>query len=247
MSLAPHYARGEFILYCGDVREVVPQLTRAVDLVVADPPYGTTPAVPWDGWPVGWVAAAAKVSRSMWCFSPIRILMERHAEFAPWRLSHDVVWEKANGSGRATDRFRRVHDTITHWYRGRWTDLHREVPRKPSRGLDKSVRRSGSIPHHNGMRAVGYVDDGTRLARSVLHHNAVKGSGHQTAKPPELIADLIHYGCPPGGLVLDLFSGSGAAAVAALRTGRSVISIEGDLTFCDDIVRRVEVEMEDDA
>lgn len=240
---APYYARGQFTLYCGDVREVVPRLELRAALVVADPPYGTTPAVPWDGWPTGWGAVAAAMSDSMWCFSPVRVLLNHAAEFADWRLSHDIVWEKANGSGRVTDRFRRVHDTITHWYRGRWTDLYRDVPRKPSRGLDKSVRRSGDIPHHNGMAARGYVDDGTRMARSVLHHNAVKGIGHQTAKPPELVADLIHYGCPPGGLVLDLFSGSGAAAVAALRTGRSVISIEGNQAFCDDIVERIEAEV----
>ena len=43
---------------------------------------------------------------------------------------------------------------------------------------------------------------------------------HPTQKPVELFVDLIERHCPPGGLVLDPFLGSGTTAVAAARAGR---------------------------
>lgn len=38
--LTPYYDRGGITLYLGDCREIIPQLTEKVDLVLTDPPYG---------------------------------------------------------------------------------------------------------------------------------------------------------------------------------------------------------------
>lgn len=43
---------------------------------------------------------------------------------------------------------------------------------------------------------------------------------HPTQKPVDLFVELIGRHCPPGGLVLDPFLGSGTTAVAAVRAGR---------------------------
>ncbi len=48
---------------------------------------------------------------------------------------------------------------------------------------------------------------------------------HITQKPVELLTDLLAV-CPPGGLVLDPFAGSGSTGVAALATGRPFIGVE---------------------
>lgn len=49
---------------------------------------------------------------------------------------------------------------------------------------------------------------------------------HPTVKPVKLMAFLISLGCPPGGVVLDPFVGSGTTCVAARQLHRRYIGIE---------------------
>ena len=57
--------------------------------------------------------------------------------------------------------------------------------------------------------------------RQNIHKNL-----HPTVKPVELMAYLIELGCPPSGVVLDPFLGSGTTCVAARMLGRDYIGIE---------------------
>src|SRR5580700_1197521 len=123
---APYWTDGTVTLYLGDCRELLPELGRA-DCIVADPPYGET-SLAWDRWPEGWLDTAAAATRSLWCFGSLRMYLKHSAEFADWKLSQDLIWEKHNGSGAATDRFKRVHEQPTHWYRGPWSGIRHTVP-----------------------------------------------------------------------------------------------------------------------
>lgn len=49
---------------------------------------------------------------------------------------------------------------------------------------------------------------------------------HITQKPVEGLMDELVQICPPGGTVLDPFTGSGSTGVAALQAGRSFVGIE---------------------
>lgn len=53
-------------------------------------------------------------------------------------------------------------------------------------------------------------------------------SGHIAPGPVALAARCIRTGCPPGGRVLDPFSGSGTTGVAARGLGRSFVGIDLD-------------------
>jgi site-specific DNA-methyltransferase (adenine-specific) len=127
---APYYEGGGVTLFCGDMREVLPTLGQ-FDACVTDPPYGET-SLAWDQWPDGWPALVAGHTSSMWCFGSMRMFLAQRDEFAGWKLAQDtigefeidtMVWEKGNGSGPSRDdRFRRVHELATHWYRGLWRD-----------------------------------------------------------------------------------------------------------------------------
>jgi site-specific DNA-methyltransferase (adenine-specific) len=130
-AVKAYYSNDAVALYVGDMREVLPALDVTADLVLADPPYGET-TLAWDRWPDGWLDVAATVSRSLWCFGSMRMFGERWREFGNvgWKLSQDVVWEKHNGSGFAADRFKRVHEAATHWYRTRWAGVY---PRRGDR------------------------------------------------------------------------------------------------------------------
>jgi len=65
-----------------------------------------------------------------------------------------------------------------------------------------------------------------------------KNEDHPTVKPTALFELLIQNSCPPGGLVLDPFAGSGTAALAAERTGRRAKLMEISPAYCDVIRKR---------
>ncbi len=229
---APYWQDGQVTLYLGDCREVLPALVSQgiqADCIVADPPYGET-SLPWDKWPEGWLNAATLVTRSLWCFGSLRMYLRHRDEFwhPNWKLSQDLIWEKHNGSHFANDRFARVHEQPTHWYRGPWTTVYHETPTTPD-SVKRQVRRKYRPPHLGHIEASSYAseDGGPRLMRSVIymrsmHHRAI----HPTQKPGGLLEPMITYACPPGGLVVDPFAGSGSTLMVARMAGRRAIGIE---------------------
>ena len=239
--MGPYYADDMVTLYLGDCREVLSALGLQADCFVADPPYGET-SLPWDKWPAGWLNFAAAATSSLWCFGSLRMFLDRSrdGEFAGWKLSQDVIWEKANGTGFADDRFKRVHESVAHWYRGHWSAIYHETPRTGYNGPDKHARaRASRTPHTGEIGAHHYEDDGTRLARSVQFARSVRGGLHPTEKPPGILAPLIEYACPPGGLVVDPFAGSGSTLDAARATGRRAVGVEIDEAYCEKAARRL--------
>jgi site-specific DNA-methyltransferase (adenine-specific) len=236
----PYYVDDLVTLYHGKFEEIVPQLDIQPDLVVADPPYGET-TLEWDTWPDGWPAlVAAWGFRSMWVFGSMRMLLDRRDEFADWRFSQDVVWEKHNGSGLNADRFKRVHEHATHWYRGPWSAVHHETP-TTNDARARTIRRKQKPTHQNWVDVSHYSseDGGPRLMRSVMFHRSMHGSAiNETEKPAPLVSDLIQYACPPGGLVLDIFGGSCSSLVAVrnLGGGRRGIAIEERESQCEKAV-----------
>jgi site-specific DNA-methyltransferase (adenine-specific) len=242
--MKPYFADELVSLYHGDCRDILPALGVTADCLVADPPYGTT-SLPWDRWPAGWIAAAAATTRSLWCFGSVRMFLECRDDFAAWKLSQEVIWEKNNGTGLHTDRFKRVHEHALHWYRGLWRDVYRDVQRVAA--APERMARNGEVVHRNG---VGYHigergesqwrDDGTRMMTSVIRVNNMRGLAiHPTEKPVPLLRPLIAYACPPGGLVVDPFAGSGSTLDAARATGRRAIGIEADERYCELAARRL--------
>ncbi len=80
-------------------------------------------------------------------------------------------------------------------------------------------------------RAVGNVLDVDRVAPLQRYHLA--------ETPVGLLERLIEVTCPPKGLVLDAFGGSGSTAIAALNTGRDWLCIEKDSKFVKIAERRI--------
>jgi len=61
---------------------------------------------------------------------------------------------------------------------------------------------------------------------SPINSQALEAMGYPTQKPVELLERIIGISCPPSGLVLDCFAGSGTTAEAAERLGRRWIGID---------------------
>ena len=64
-------------------------------------------------------------------------------------------------------------------------------------------------------------------------------AGHPYQKPLSLMRWLVRLACPPGGLVLDPFGGSGSTAVACVMEGRRCLLVEKDPEYALLAQRRV--------
>jgi len=237
---APYYQDEHVTLFLGDFRDVLPTINVQVDAVVTDPPYGET-SLDWDIWPGGWPSLAAQHARSMWCFGSMRMFLDRRDEFGDWKLSQDVVWEKHNGSGFHADRFRRVHEFATHWYRGDWASIRHEPP-VTNDARRKTVRRKERPTHTGEIASSTYtsIDGGPRLMTSVIYARSMHGSAiNETEKPVGILEPLIEYAVPPGGTVLDLFAGSASTAIAARNLGRRAVLIEKRESQCEKAATRL--------
>lgn len=230
----------------GDCREVIGTLpAESVDACVTDPPHGFT-KLDWDEQVDGWLEEVLRVLKphgSLWCFGPLRFFMERADDFSDWRLAQEIVWEKHNGTNNAADRFRRVHELVAHFYPSarRWGDIYTE-PQTTRDAVARQVRRKKRPPHWGDIDKSYYVseDGGPRLMRSVVYARSCHGLAvHPTQKPVQVLEPLIRYSCPPGGVVLDCFAGSGSTAVAAQRNGRDAILIELKDDYCEMARQRI--------
>ncbi len=231
-----------------DCREAMAAMEpESIDLIVADPPYNQT-CLAWDRRIKGWLPLAHRILKpngTLWLFGSLKSFLAMADEFAHWQLIQDIVWEKQNGSGFDSERFRRVHEQAAH-FRKRGS-LWRDVYRSPQVTMD-AVKRSVSakatrVPHTGKIGAHVYATEagGPRLMRSVLQvrNGHRQGIGHPTPKPVALIRPLIGYSCPPGGVVLDPFAGSGSTGLAALEENRNAVLIEEDAGHVANIERRL--------
>lgn len=82
-----------------------------------------------------------------------------------------------------------------------------------------------------------------RLGKPKCGHRDERGNldlqGHPTVKPLGLMEWLVRLVCPPGGLVLDPFAGTGTTGAAAMAAGCSALLIERERTYADDIAVRL--------
>lgn len=118
-----------------------------------------------------------------------------------WILRNDLIWEKRNVPPRPEkDRLRLAHEHFFHFVK------------RPKEGRAK---------YYYDMSA---VEAG---ARDVVTVNVAPGSdGHSATFPVKLIEPRILSSCPPGGLVLDPFCGTGRALSVAVRNGRRALGFE---------------------
>jgi site-specific DNA-methyltransferase (adenine-specific) len=84
------------------------------------------------------------------------------------------------------------------------------------------------LPKKTGGEATGREDDsiGTQNPRAGAGRTGGARNHHPTVKSVALMSWLVQLVTPPGGVVLDLFAGSGTTGVAALWCGLKFVGVE---------------------
>jgi DNA modification methylase len=164
-----------------------------------------------------------------------------------WVTRPPITWCKPNPSvGEITDKFREATELIvfavkTSEPRGYYFDL--DSVREPT---DPSNERSSSS--QNGPKAV--VAESAGVTRRKFTQRTANPNGrppydwwvvptdpypgaHFAVMPRELLIRPVIAGCPPGGVILDPFAGSGTTLMVALGHGRDSIGIDIDSRNAD--------------
>ena len=82
---------------------------------------------------------------------------------------------------------------------------------------------------------------GNSMKRDVIETpvESIPGLKHCAVFPQSIIQELIKLLCPPRGIVLDPYMGSGTTALAAMSEGRSFVGIDIDPDYCEIAKRRI--------
>jgi hypothetical protein len=88
--------------------------------------------------------------------------------------------------------------------------------------------RDGSREYHRGYRPPPLANPGNlyRTGSGKNHLGSELALHNEAPFPEDLAAWFIRSHCPPGGLVLDAFGGSGTTVAAALKEGRRGVSLD---------------------
>jgi site-specific DNA-methyltransferase (adenine-specific) len=224
----------------------------SIDLVVTDPPYCLGKDYGNDSdkldpeayleWSKQWIDAVIpklKSTGSLYVFLTWRYSPEIFC-YLKKRLTmlNEIIWDrKVPSMGGSTRRYSSVHDTIGFFAKAKDYYFNLDAVRIPYDAETKKAR-SRSIFVGKKWLEVGYnPKDVWSVSR--LHAIHAERVDHPTQKPIEIIERMIKASCPPNGIVLDPFMGSGTTAVAATRLGRNFVGFEINPDYCRVIQRRL--------
>ncbi len=234
-------------LYWGDCLEVMKDISDgSIDVVITDPPYGTT-ACKWD---------SIIPLEPMWeqlkrIIKPNgAIVMTSSQPFTTKLISSNyemfkyiLVWNKVASVGFLNARRQplRLHEDIVIFYK--------QQPTYNPQGLKstyiKSSRRHGKTKHdgtYGTVKNKEYYAESGNFPRSIIAFNRITHKQvHPTQKPVALMGYLIRTYTNEGEVVLDFAFGSGTTGVACAKTGRNFIGIEIDPNYFSVAEKRIKV------
>ena len=221
-------------LFCGDCLDKMKKIPdNYVDMVMCDPPYGTTNCK-WD---------SIIPLKPMWeqleriCKKNAAIVMMASQPFTTTLISSNMkmfkycwVWKKEKGGNIAVLKHQpsKVHEDVCVFSQ----QTHNYYPimdRRPEANKRKNAPRYNKVGIQGGKEF--YVDHSKgnsdfKYPISVREFNVVRGGTHPTQKPVALMEYLIKTYTNEGETVLDFAMGSGTTGVACGNLDRKFIGIE---------------------
>jgi site-specific DNA-methyltransferase (adenine-specific) len=242
-------------LILGDCLEAMATLpSGSVDMVLTDPPYGTT-ACKWDA-VIPFAPMWAQVRRLLKpngaaVFTAGQPFTSALVMSNPDWFKYEWIWEKAVGSNFALLKYQpmKEHENVLVFAKGKTVYnpilQARKGSGKKSVGYDRlkgtvTGEATGSIVWHGHTKDQYSPDE--RYPSSVQFFNnreSTRGK-HPTQKPVALMDYLIRTYTNAGETVLDFTMGSGTTGVACALTGRKFIGIERDAGYFAVARQRIE-------
>jgi DNA modification methylase len=238
-AVKPYFERDGVVIYHSEALDTLRQLPDAsIDAIITDPPYcsgavgeAQRTAAPGQGLRsenlhrFGWfqgdnmgTAGLVWLLRSM-AFEAMRVVKPTGSllVFCDWRMVSSI--QPAIESAGL-----RFQDLIV-WDKG-------------SMGLGAGFRKQHELILHFTMGEPAYHDKGTANVLACPRVPKARRK-HQAEKPVPLIRRLLRVVCPPGGVILDPFMGSGPVGEAAIGEGRTFIGIERNSEHCNAAIGRI--------
>jgi DNA modification methylase len=225
----------------GDCLIELPKIfDKKIDLILTDPPYGTT-ACKWDSvipFELMWnqLKRVIKDNGSIALFgsepfsSNLRMSNIKNYKY-------DWVWNKKAFSNQmmAKKQPLRIVENII---------IFNSKIYKPQnlKKINKITKQGSKITDNigGGIREKQYFQEYTNYPRNILEFSKDKPSKHPTQKPVALLEYLIKTYTNENDTVLDFTMGSGSTGVACKNLNRNFIGIEKDDKYFDIAKQRIE-------
>ena len=218
----------------GDCLERMKEIADcSVDMVMSDPPYGTT-ACKWDTC-IPFEPMWEQLKRIIKPNGAIVLFGSQPFTSAlvmsnPKMFKYSVVWQKSQSTGHlnAWRMPMRAHEDISVFYNKQPT-YNPELKDKHIANVRPVTNRTKASDCYGGHRldTHRYPPDKT-MPNSIIQFNNAQGTVHPTQKPVALMEYLIKTYTNDGETVLDFCAGSGTTGVACCNTNRKFIGIELD-------------------
>jgi site-specific DNA-methyltransferase (adenine-specific) len=180
-----------------------------------------------------------------------------------WILRSDIIWHKPNAMpSPVKTRPTTDHEYVFFFSKSLEYYYDADAIREPHVTFTENSRMRGGRRHF--FQPNGTPEMGKNRGNSNLHHGRWDQAFHPKGRnkrtvwsiplskfreahfavfPEPLVETCIQAACPPGGLVLDPFLGSGTTAVVAQRLDRSFLGIDCVREYCEMAHRRLSVDM----
>lgn len=239
-------------LFNGDFFEEIKKVEdNSIDLVLNDPPYGTT-VIKWDSvldfnkmWQELDRVTTDNANIIMFGSQPFSSLLITSK--LDW-FKYELIWNKnkCGSPGLAKYRPQKVHENIMIFSKGKGSVYNPIMEEGESyHRFNEDGYGSGKNTHGYGFgkKNQGHTNEGTRYPKSILHASrnfSAQQTTHPTQKPTNVLSWLIMTYSNPNDIVLDFTMGTGSCGVSCKMTGRNFIGIERELEYFEISKNRIE-------
>ncbi len=170
-----------------------------------------------------------------------------------WILRSEIIWHKPNAMpSPVKNRPTTDHESIFFFTKNKQYYYDADAIREPHVTFSEQSKMKGGRKHF--FQRDGSPEQGKNAGNSNLHNGRwdqafnPKGrnkrtvwsiplskfrQAHFAVFPEPLVRTCIDAGCPPGGVVLDPFMGSGTTAVVARDAGRRFLGVDCSPEYCE--------------
>ena len=231
---------------CLEVLKTIPD--KSIDLVLTDPPYGTT-ACKWDTiipfeqmWSELYRVSKKDSTVLMFCAQPFTCSLG----FSNIKnLKYSWVWKKSRPTGHLNAKRKPLTGfediLVFHQGGGRYFPQTESMePKTIKNSASDLLRNKDNVTSTvSGGLNPEYVQTQTNYPRGILEFKSEGKPVHPTQKPVELLEYLIKTYTLEGETVLDFTMGSGSTGVAAKNLNRKFIGIEQDEKYYEIAKNRI--------